>query len=150
MKEADLYGPLVDGADHDNWLLYRIADGSVGFKPFDLGGADAYGIAVGLEVKRTREDRVAAEDQPLPWQLFETRQRAWLNEFAHHRALALIVLYHDRSGDLVVYRLPGGSDEQPRRDYRVGTLYSHATGYRGWKQLQIPRGKFGIPRRIKE
>jgi hypothetical protein len=150
LKEHDLYSPLIDGGDMEDWLLYRIADGSAGFKPFDIGGADRHGIAVGLEVKRTKEHPESSGQDPLPWKLFETRQRAWLNEFAHHRCLALVALHYDQTGEIALYHLAGGADDLPRKHYSVGALTLHDKLYRGWRKLAIPRGKFGIPKRVRE
>lgn len=146
LLENKLYLPLTDGGDHENWLLYRIADGSNGKKPFDIGGCDPYGVAVGLEVKVTGERATDVGGHPLPWGLFEIHQRWWLREYARQRALALVGLYYDSTKEMRIYRLTGDDDELPRHLYEAGPLSRHEAVYRGWNQLDIPRGKFGVVR----
>ena len=136
--ERPLYAPLIDGADGEDWLLYRIADGSSGYKPFDMGGLAPGGRAVCVEVK-VSEEKGEVADLPLPWKLFSMRQRGWLNEFASKRAIALAILYYSETKTMSVYRIPvSKEDMQPRKELHVGDLLKVADTFVGWRKLRVP------------
>lgn len=137
MLERELYSRLVDGADAEDWLMYRIADGSSGKKPFDIGGRDHQGNAIALEVKVSSEAVEKVSDRPLPWRQFEMHQRAWLGEFARPHSLSLIGIYYEESKTFSVYRLLRNEpDDLPRSTYHVGNLTCSKGEYRGWKKLK--------------
>lgn len=102
MKEAAHYQRLIQGAMRQGWFLYRIADGSPGRKPFDIGGTSPCGLAVGLEVKVV--DHLPREGAALPWQIFAIHQRAWLETFAKTGGVSLAGLYSKSDGVMVFYR----------------------------------------------
>lgn len=90
MTERQLYQPLIKGARREGILLYRIADGSPGKKPFDIGGCGKDGVAIGLEVK------LVCKISPLgnfPWNLFPEHQLNWLKAFSKMNARGIIAIY---------------------------------------------------------
>ncbi len=92
MKEADAYKRIINGAFRARWALYRIADGSWGRKPFDVGGVDAGGRAVAIEVKYQRGKRWGGFP---PIGLLEPHQLVWLEAVARNGGRAYLALAND-------------------------------------------------------
>lgn len=98
MREADLYAPMIAGAAEDGWVLFHPQEGSAK-APFDLCGVAPhvlilrmrkFGIGVAAEVKLV--DKLPGRGKPLPWRLFATHQRTWLEAFAGAGGAAFAVL----------------------------------------------------------
>lgn len=105
MLEKDLYKRLYQGANSEDWALYRIGDGTWGRKPFDLGGVGPNGEAVALEVKVVGSFQHL---KPLPWQRFAPHQIEWLRTYAvRDQALAIVGIYFETARKLRLYRMRG-------------------------------------------
>ena len=102
MREADLYAPIIKGANSEGMFLFRIADGTFGKKPYDIAGFTSSGVAVGIEVKLVR--RFPDYDQKIPKSIFSPHQIVWLNNLSARLGLAVVVLGH-HSGQVRAYRL---------------------------------------------
>lgn len=142
MLEASLYAPLIAGALQENWPLYRIADGSPGKKPFDIGGCDPLGRAVGLEVKVIQCRLISGAT--IPWQQFELHQRAWLRAFTVARADALAALYCEQTKDLTVYYFANQRElDFSHENLTQQRLIKQDGRYLGWNFLleQVERRK---------
>jgi hypothetical protein len=111
VRESDLYLPMVEGAKADAWRLYRIADGSPGRKPFDIGGFAPGGVGVGLEAKIVRS--YPAVSSGIPWAAFAPHQRSWLEDAAAIGGLPLVALYSLEDRGLRIYRLYRGEFDMP-------------------------------------
>jgi hypothetical protein len=134
-RESDLYTPILQGARCDGWALFRIEDGAPGRKPFDITGVAPGGLAVGLEVKYVRK---AGWPTLWPWELFETHQIGWLQEYAQYGGAAIVVF---RFGNDVTGHLlrPEHFLTGPR--LRLDTpswwpLHGLTTKLRGWPELR--------------
>lgn len=98
IKETTLYNSIIKGAELEGWLLFKIVDGSVGKKPFDICGLSHDGRAVAIEVKVCRNLKLP---DYLPEHLFKKHQLAWLREYAKRGAISLALIYH--CGTMTVY-----------------------------------------------
>lgn len=133
MREADHYVPLVQGANAEGWRLYRIEDGSRGLKPFDVGGADARGLAVGLELKAVNQRR---RDGVFPWTLFAEHQRNWLMAFQRLNAQALAIVYYALDREMCVYPLRVRDDfVRPESQMTRVSLRWYMNRWTGWSSL---------------
>ncbi len=139
MVEADLYNPLVKGALREGWALYRIADGTPGRKPFDIGGSAPDGLAVGLEVKIV--NKFPLQTEKLPWDLFEAHQKGWLRAYAISGAMALAALCERSTKVVRIYRvLRHDLIDEPTLKLPVGTLVYSQSIYTGWTGLHVVLG----------
>lgn len=134
MKETELYAPVVAGMLSEGHAVFKIADGSVGKKPFDIAGTTLNGLAIGLELKIWKtKNATETEAESIPWQLFETHQIAWLKAYAAKGAIALGGVYYPSDGLLRVWRLASPSDSCDRlADF---ALAKSAGIFKGWKHM---------------
>jgi hypothetical protein len=136
VREADLYLPMVEGAKADAWRLYRIADGSPGRKPFDIGGFAPGGVGVGLEAKIVRVWPAASCG--VPWAAFASHQRSWLEEAAAIGGLPLVALYSLETRGLRIYRLYRGEFDVPLK-YMPQVDLRWLPGHNLWRGWPHPR-----------
>ena len=125
--ENVLYRPLENGAVADGWPLYRIPDQSFGKKPADLIGMASNGLAVLVEAKVVQ--KLPANTQFFPWQLFESNQINWLNAYQNAGAFALAALFEWPTDTMRVYRI------QKEAPYPAVDLKLTKAGYVGWSLL---------------
>jgi hypothetical protein len=142
MNERDLYRAMILGAQLERWALYRIADGSPGKKPFDIGGCCPQGYGVGLEVKisKARAPAFPRVANLLPWSQFEVHQIMWLKLFAESGAMALAAIYYEDVKELRIYRLYVGAhtDDEGRPNARyAGQLTKQENLWIGWGNLDL-------------
>lgn len=105
MREHNLYGPIIQRARAEDFLLYRLRDQTTeGKNPFDIGGTTSCGKAVAMEVK-VLDGRFVSDNISISWSIFEIHQRTWLKAFCDKGALALIALYFQTDDLLMVLRL---------------------------------------------
>lgn len=129
MKEADLYADVVSGMLADGLAAYRIQDGSVGKKPFDVGGATGGGLGIACEIKSP----TAAEANFLQWGPFERHQVQWLRTYAGLGALALACVYDRERHLLLVWSLRHANDRCARP--ADAELTRTDGSFRGWGTL---------------
>jgi hypothetical protein len=110
VRENDLYADVIGGLLREGCAVYKIADGSVGKKPFDIGGCSRDGHAIGLEIKAPNR----AEANGLDWALFEPHQIRWLRAYASFDGVSLAAVYDKKSHVMLVWRLSCGDDSCKR------------------------------------
>lgn len=129
MRESDLYADVVGGLLREKCCVYKIADGSAGKKPFDVGGVTPWGDGIGLEIKAPSR----AEANGLDWTLFEPHQVRWLRAYALSGAVSLAAVYDKKSHVMLVWRLSCGDDSCKRPpDARLRRTDGF---FRGWTAL---------------
>lgn len=102
MSERQHYLDLSHGAHLEGWEITRIADGSLGKKPFDFFGVTNTGIAIALEVKEITQ---GIPPHSLPMKCFEGREHqiTWLNLYADRGAIALVAVYHKPTRRMMLF-----------------------------------------------
>ncbi len=128
-NENDAYGPLIRGAFKQRWVLYRIADGSWGKKPFDIGGCDHNGRAVAIEVKAVRGD--SWPSRPPPVHLARSHQLAWLEAIATVGGRAYFALA-DADGCVMVPVGPNWREGIVSATFEFGLTWDDESGSTGW------------------
>jgi hypothetical protein len=137
MREHDLYSPLIRGAMHSGWLLWRVEDQDRTRAPFDIAGLAPNGTGVGIEVKVVDEYVRSLESTGL-----ELHQYNWLVETARHHGYGLLVVATRRYPDVAtVYRLKGYSPADGDlcdihvADLSLDTKNYSKPRYYGWDNL---------------
>ena len=125
--EATLYPALEKGAIADGWPLTRISDGSFGKKCGDFVGVAPNGLGVLLEVKVI--NKLPANSNFFPWQVFESHQIQWLKAYEKTGAFALAALFEWQTDTMRVYRIQL-QPPYPHTDLTLGK-----GGWVGWSQL---------------
>lgn len=82
------------------WLVFKIVDGSMGKKPFDIAGCDALGFAAGIEVKVYRKKTPISS---IPEDQFEVHQLYWLKKYAQKGASSLAIAYCEHEDKLMIW-----------------------------------------------
>lgn len=152
--ENDLYNPIITGARSAGFHLYRLYDGTLGKKPFDIGGIAPDGRAVGLEVKYYRHKMNTKlhdnGEAVIPWSSFEVQQIAYLKAFARNGGLPIVYIYYALDKVHAAFVL----DEQdigcaiPQEYIR---MWEHIAGYNnaqsimGWHKLLTIRPGYPTP-----
>ena len=112
MKESDVYSPIIAGMLNDRCLVFKIADGSAGKKPFDVVGIGRLtGKGIGLEIKATN---LKPEAIGVDWSLFQSHQITWLRAYAESDATSLAAIYDKTSRQLLVWRIEHANDRCDR------------------------------------
>ena len=136
MLEATLYNPLVKGALSENWLLFRIADGSYGKKPFDIAGCAPNGRAVAVEVKVVKRFFFY---QPMKWHLFEQHQVGWLTAFSESGGIALPMIYSENTQKLYAFHYQQALHYRNLEEWGYTILErtnrSFGIAFVGWSQI---------------
>ena len=133
MIEAHLYQPIIAGMLADHFAVYKIADGSFGKKPFDIGGMSHNGLPIGCEVKAPK----VAEAHSLPWALFERHQVAWLRTYAAMGGLSLACVYCRHTKLMHTWVLTDANDRCERvADYKLTRFDGK---FRGWQIIAEER-----------
>jgi len=97
--ERSLYQGIVDGAAAEGILLIRIADGSLGKKPFDIFGLHFNGRMICIEVKVSRK----AITENLDYKCLETHQKSYLDICANRGAYCIVLVYDVFMGNIAAY-----------------------------------------------
>jgi hypothetical protein len=126
MLEKDLYKGIIDGARSEGWLLFRIADGTLGKKPFDITGCAKDGKAVAVEVKVDRRTNTNIDNFQ---GLLEVHQVNWLKAYSMNDAYALVLIYQNEQ--LVVIQYFNGT---PKCEL---VLQEKNGSWIGWSNLKI-------------
>lgn len=135
MRERDLYGLLIVGADRDGWLLWQVLDAEDRRQPFDICGVGPDGLAVGIEVKVIDRASVTHLDQLK----LRSQQRTWLMEYAKRGGLAFVLCYRPARDDIMALRVTPVRSEVPEE---VGTLTRGRGGvFRGWGDFRLAAEK---------
>lgn len=90
MKEHQLYKDILKGTELSGWTCFRINDGSLGRKPFDICGVTNTGRGVAIEVKVCRSDTLPEHI----YTMLSSHQLAWLKLYAKAGAVSLLLVHH--------------------------------------------------------
>lgn len=136
MNEREVQGALVKGANLEGWRLFKIVDGAIGKRPFDISGVfGPYGIALEVKSKAGSWDSVAA----LPWADFAPHQVSWLRAYAEAGAIALVAIHDTDTDGVKIYVLTPSefSLSKSRTDIpHVWLSLNRKDGlYHGWGEL---------------
>lgn len=143
--ENDLYYPIINGAKAVGFELYRIADGTTGLKPFDIGGIAPDGRAVAMEAKYCR-NRITSKlhrigEAIIPWSVFQPQQIAWLKCFVKRGGLAIAYIYYSQSKTHALFVIMdeleiGCTIPTPYyKMYEMEIGYTKAIQIHGWDKL---------------
>jgi Holliday junction resolvase len=108
MTETDLYSPIVAGMNSEGFAVFKIADGSVGKKPFDVAGVCPDGISVAIEIKIEKQADMGTLTV-VPVGLLSGHQSSWLLAYARRGAHAALAVYYTRERQLRVWVLKPGT-----------------------------------------
>lgn len=137
--ENDLYDPIINGAKYSGMQLYRLYDGTVGRKPFDIGGITENGIAVGIEAKFYRRSTKLHGNggAVIPWSSFEVQQKAYLKLFAEKGGMAISYIYYAKLDLHAAFLLHPDDigDTKPLPFYRMTFRVDTPSVILGWKPI---------------
>lgn len=104
MNERDYYPKLMKYMEGE-YLMVRIADGSMGKKPFDHFGCHrGTGVMVALEVKHDKRvgPPLCFEDMMKD---LRPHQKVWLEKFQKEGCTSLIVSHHMKTDTTYLYNM---------------------------------------------
>lgn len=137
--ENELYNPIINGAKYSGMHLYRLYDGTIGRKPFDIGGITEDGRAVGIEAKFYRRNTKlhGNGEAVIPWSSFEVQQRAYLKVFAANGGMAISYIYYEKLDIHAAFLLHPDDvgDTKPLRFHRMTFRVDTPSVILGWREI---------------